>query len=75
MEFRISRASKWTPNPKLRPCDGATWDADSRDWFIEIESLESLVALMDKVDKDIVLLRSTFPGEGLSIVIYDDHME
>jgi hypothetical protein len=64
MKFEIHRASRHDG----APVDGALPGPLGRKWFIEIDTLEDLMALRERVGDDLVL-------GGDSITIYDDYME
>lgn len=66
MRFEIDRASAPViPRPSQRPVEGAVLDGEN--WFIEIGTLDELMALIAK--EGTVILRD----DGLTI--YDDYVE
>jgi hypothetical protein len=66
MKFRIHRVSFFSGKPK--PCEGAFLIDGERGWFIEINTLEELIALSVREDESLVVDKD-------SIYIYDDYME
>jgi hypothetical protein len=52
--------------PTESPCKNAVKDSD--DWFVELETLEDLIALHKEVGDDLIV------SEG-SIWVYDSYME
>ena len=65
MRFTIKRASEQEP-----PCTGAV--KEDEDWFVDIETIEELMALREQLNTDLVLGKW---DSGPRIVIYDDYME
>ena len=65
MKFEITRASHWS---KTKPCKEAV--KEDGKWMIEINSLEELMALIEKYDEFII-----YSSEPPSIMIYDDYIE
>jgi len=68
MKFEIIRASSTWPRAETAPCEGANQEGDIGDWYIEISSLEDLLALSKKVGSDLIV-------NDRQIWIYDDYME
>lgn len=65
MKFEILRASD-TSSKAPAPCDGAFLEGN--EWVIEINTLEELLALQNKVGNDLIV-------NNKQIWIYDDYME
>ena len=68
-KFIICRASEW--EQKNSPCDGAVLVKENEswnEWEIEINSLDELLALMDRVGDNLIIGRN-------NITIYDDYVE
>jgi hypothetical protein len=66
MKFQIHRVSLCSNEEK--PCDGAFLVDGEYGWFIEINTLEELIALSVREDESLVVDKD-------SIYIYDDYME
>lgn len=80
MKFRIKRTSDWFSEES--PCAGAELISEDDDgqklWAIEINTLEELMALRDKIGEDLIL-GWTYEGEPedrmREIEIYDSYRE
>ena len=80
MTFVINNASNWLPRPEDKPpYKGAVWDAEVKNWVIEISTLEEMMALSAEFSpacgfpRGIILF--TPPGEIPEIQIYDNYIE
>ena len=72
MKFRIDRASPTGDgNPQLRPTFSVVKEGD--EWFVEIETIERLMELIDS-ECD-VIVGSGGSGSYNRITIYDDYVE
>lgn len=69
MQFRISRASDREYWPDEGPCKTAFQKKGSEDWWVEIQTLEELLALQDSVDEDLILEKDR------NIIVYDTYIE
>ncbi len=82
MKFHIKRTSDFFE--RKQPCEGAAllkvseFDDEERFWVIEINTLEELINLRDKVGNDLILRwtdEKELGGEMREIEIYDDYRE
>lgn len=76
MKFEVKRASHSWPLTDKPPCEGAVKDGE--EWFIEIPTLEDLMAFED-LHGSIVISKSVDMMLGRndvrSILIYDNYIE
>ena len=72
MLFRVYRTSCFGGS-EGKPCGNAIFNGE--DWFVEINSLEELLELIEEQDEDIIIKpkRSGYPFQ--TIEIYDDYRE
>ena len=76
MLFKITKASyytnEWSFNERLKdenkPCKNAVLN-DTKEWVIEIDTLEDLLAICNEVSEELVI------GLNNTITVYDDFME
>jgi hypothetical protein len=66
MKFRISRTSEGR-GQQPKPCKNATLEGDK--WYIELNTLDELVALAKEVDEEIII------GKDNDLEIYNDYRE
>ena len=85
LKFLCSRTSLWWPE---RPCDEAKpWlnkegqpvvddDGEIMTWYVEIDTLEELMAFIEKHENRVIIVAKCYYNEGLpGIEIYDDYRE
>ena len=68
VKFRIDRASNAEP-----PIDDAVREDDGC-WYIELSTLESMIELLNRVGRDLIIAR-TIGDDGYWLTIYDDYLE
>lgn len=79
MKFKIERASDWSS--ETCPCEGATPNKRVGHmfpdyWTIDINSIEELIALRDKVGYPLIIENTIEEDTKLqSITIYDSYIE
>lgn len=78
MKYKVERASNYDLYGETKPCEEAIGESKyagttilDTEWFIEIETIEQLLAFIKKYGK-IVLSQGEFYPE---IIIYDGYME
>lgn len=78
MKFIVSRTSGKRLNTD-QPQPTTQYDAERPDrpstWEIEIETLEELIAFVNRLDGTSVIIRPPFGVEGWQLKIYDDYRE
>jgi hypothetical protein len=80
MKFLVSRASQGAVS-RERPCDGAVRGPESaafpgeHQWFLEVASLEELLALLDRVGGGLGLFAPEEGEEHPVIEIFDEDEE
>jgi len=83
MKFIIGRVSMWNAE---KPCEGAVMEDRKltrinskpkivKRWVIEINTLEELLVLSDKMGYPLIIDKDFIDGEPRRIEIYDDYME
>lgn len=77
MKLEIERASKrYCSNEQVEMAPGAF--KEGKNWFIEIKTLEDLMALSDKTESCIVLQRRWLCKDEETrfyLTVYDDYLE
>lgn len=81
MKFRIKRTSDWFSEES--PCDGAymiklSEDGEQKFWAIEINTIEELISLRDKIGDDLILgwtYEDELEDRLRQIEIYDTYRE
>lgn len=75
MKFRISQSDSPTPSAPLQNIlSEVFWDKALDSWAIKIRGLPTLLGLMRKVDRPIILTLG-HGGDPPTIEIYDDYRE
>lgn len=85
MKCIVMRSSQWAYHRDEPPCEGATLGTftkiehgkeypDTPAWFIEINTLEELIAFADKYG-DLVLTHHAYNEKERLLEIYDDYRE
>lgn len=77
MLFKITKASyytnEWSFNERFKeenkPSDKAVFDAETKEWVVEINTLEDLLSLRNEVNEELVI------GLNDRITVYDDFIE
>ena len=96
MIFEIERTSQWTFDENEPPCDGAfvkefeitetMWNRPAtkkkmKSWFIELNTLEDLLAFKEEIDEEIIIRYSNWADNIkdvkviYQIEIYDTYRE
>lgn len=78
MKFEVTRSSN-CPEPYEAPCEGAVLETVGDGWprwYIELHTLEELVAFKDLVGTELIIKDAAYhSGEMPCIEIYDDYRE
>lgn len=77
MLFKITKASyftnEWSFNERFKeenkPCNKAVFDAKTKEWVVEINTLEDLLDIRNEVNEELVI------GLNDRITVYDDFIE
>lgn len=81
MRCTITRASQTSFENEPCPCNGAEWDQNEKEWYIELSSMQDLISLLE--DNSNIFQDEIYPSAivttdmngNVGITFYDDYIE